>query len=72
MTQVSNILEDGRIIPDRIYSRTQVAHILSRNPRTLYRWEQEGIGPRITRQTPTAAPEYRGSDLIAHIEQSAK
>jgi hypothetical protein len=62
----------GRIDPDQVYSRGQASLILNRTPKTLMRWEQDGIGPRVTRQTQDSPPEYRGQDLLDHLDRSRR
>lgn len=63
---------EGRIEADQIYSRGQAGLILNRTPKTLMRWEKEGIGPRVTRQTDDSPPEYRGRDLLEHLDSKRR
>ena len=60
---------DGRIALDQLYTPAETAMILGIACKTLAMYRLEGRGPRVTQM---GRPRYRGSDLLAYIEEMAR
>lgn len=60
----------GRLMPDRLYSASEVCCILGVKMSTLRRWRSEGKGPQVTRIVSGGRPMYRGLHVVQALEDA--
>ena len=56
-------------IDEKLITEKQAAHLLNKNPKTLYRWRAAGVAPTYTK-LPTGSILYRLADLQRYIKDA--
>ena len=57
-------------IDEKLITEKQAAHLLNKNPKTLYRWRAAGVAPTYTK-LPTGSILYRPADLQRYIKDAS-
>jgi predicted DNA-binding transcriptional regulator AlpA len=57
-------------IDEKLITEKQAAHLLNKNPKTLYRWRAAGVAPAYTK-LPTGSILYRLADLQRYIKDAS-
>ena len=57
-------------LDEKLITEKQAAHLLNKNPKTLYHWRRNGVAPTYTK-LPTGSILYKLADLQRYIKDAA-